>query len=128
MSRTQSRTQVRPSSDLPPKKWTWLSCFQLHLDRADIADGGVATGSVVEALDVGKDITFGFCPCFILPVVDEFSFESVEEALHRGIVIAVALAAHQCPEAGGLDHLAILRRGILGGFNRSSQRFKMRRR
>jgi len=42
-------------------------------------------------------------------VVDELGFERVEEALHQGIVVAVALAAHRSPEAGGLDHFAILR-------------------
>ncbi len=45
--------------------------------------------------------------------MDELGFERVEEALHRGIVIAVALAAHRGPEAGGLDHLAVILRGIL---------------
>src|SRR6516164_5557787 len=69
--------------DLPPKKWTGLSCFQLHLDRADIADGGVATRSIVEAFDVGKDIPCGFCPCCIVPVVDELGLERVKEALDR---------------------------------------------
>ena len=34
------------------KRWTGLSCFQLHLDRADVADGRVAPGSIVEAFDV----------------------------------------------------------------------------
>ena len=62
-----------------------------------------------------------------MPVMDELGFERVEEALHRGIVIAVALAAHRGLEAGGLDHFAIFRRGILGGFNRSSQHFSKRR-
>src|SRR5580700_970437 len=45
--------------------------------------------------------------------MDEFGFERVEEALHRGIVVAVGLAAHRGPEAGRLHQLAILRRGIL---------------
>src|SRR6516164_3306909 len=99
--------------DLPPKKWTGLSCFQLHLDRADIADGGVATRSIVEAFDVGKDIPCGFCPCCIVPVVDELGLERVKEALHRSIVIAVSLAAHRRSEAGGLHQLAVICRGIL---------------
>ena len=68
---------------------------------------------VVEAFDVGEDITSGFLPCCILPVMDELGLERVEEALHRGIVVAVGLAAHRGPEAGGLHRIAILRRGIL---------------
>ena len=51
----------------------------------------------------------GFCPCCVLPVMDEFAFERIEEALHRSIVIAVALTAHRGAEASGLDHLAVLR-------------------
>ena len=48
-----------------------------------------------------------------MPVMDELGFERVEEALHRGIVIAVALAAHRGLEAGGPDHLAVVLRSIL---------------
>jgi transposase InsO family protein len=73
----------------------------------------VTTSSVVEAFDVGKDVTFGFLSCCILTVMDEFGFERVEEALHRGIVVAVGLATHRGLEAGGLRHLAVVRRGIL---------------
>jgi len=73
----------------------------------------VTTGSIVEAFDVGKDITRGLCSGCILPVMNELGLERVEEALHRGIVVAVGLAAHRGPEAGGLHHLAVVRRGIL---------------
>jgi len=45
--------------------------------------------------------------------MDEFGFEGVEETLHRSIVVAVGLAAHRDLEAGGLHHLAVIRRGIL---------------
>src|SRR5260370_28813898 len=73
----------------------------------------MATRSIVKALDVGKDITSGFLTCCIMLVMDEFGFERVEEALHRSVVIAIGSAAHRGPEAGGLHHLAILRRGVL---------------
>jgi hypothetical protein len=36
---------------------------------------------------IGKDITCGFLPCCIMPVMDELGLESVEEAFHRGIVV-----------------------------------------
>jgi len=49
----------------------------------------------------------------IAAVLDKFSFERVEEALHRGIVVAVGLAAHRDLKAGGLRHLAVVPRGIL---------------
>ena len=48
-----------------------------------------------------------------IAVIDEFCFQRVKEALHRGIIIAVGLAAHRGSEAGGLDHFAIVCRGIL---------------
>ena len=49
---------------------------------------------VIEAFDVGKDVTFGFLSCGIAAAMDKFSFERVEETLHRGIVVAVGLATH----------------------------------
>src|SRR5262249_8267243 len=55
--------------------------------------------AVVEALDVGKDITPGFLTYCILLVMDEFGFDGVEKALHRSIVIAISPAAHRGPEA-----------------------------
>jgi len=54
----------------------------------------MAAGSVVEAFDVGEDITFGFLPCCILSMVDQLGLERVKEALHRGVVVAVGFAAH----------------------------------
>jgi hypothetical protein len=42
--------------------------------------------SIVEALDMGKYVTGGFCPCCIAPVMDELGLEDVKEAFHRGIV------------------------------------------
>jgi hypothetical protein len=56
-----------------------------HLDRAEISDGRVATRSIVKDLDVSKDITPGLLTCCIVLVMDEFSFERVEEALHRAL-------------------------------------------
>ena len=81
----------------------------------------MAPRSIIESFDVSKDITSGFLTCCIMLVMDEFGFERVEEALHRSVVIAIGLAAHRSPKAGGLYHLAILRRGVLGGFKWSSQ-------
>jgi len=48
-----------------------------------------------------------------MPAMDELGFEGVGEALHRGIVIAVAFAAHRGLETGRLEHLAVILRGIL---------------
>jgi hypothetical protein len=50
--------------------------------------------TIVEALDEGEYVTLRFGPCRVLAMVDELRFEGVEEALHRGVVEAVGLAAH----------------------------------
>src|SRR5262249_27547824 len=60
-----------------------------------VASSGRSIGSVAKELG----------PCCIVPAVDELRLERVKEALHRSIVIAVALAAHRRPEAGGLHQL-----------------------
>src|SRR5882672_2329762 len=31
--------EIHEKDDLPPKKWTGLSCFSLHIDRTDVSDG-----------------------------------------------------------------------------------------
>src|SRR3954454_16065039 len=82
-------------------------------DRADVADGGMAPRSIVETFDVGEDVASGVLPCCIVLVMDELGLERVEETLHRGIVVAIGLAAHGGLEAGGLQRIAILRRSIL---------------
>lgn len=51
-------------------------------------------GSIVEALDKGKDIALSLGTGLVLAMMDELGLEGVEEALHRGIVLAVGLAAH----------------------------------
>ena len=58
--------------------------------------------------------------CRVDLVVDALDFERVEEALHRGVVEAVALAAHgrRYPSRG--KDLAIAVGSVLGGLNRSS--------
>jgi hypothetical protein len=49
---------------------------------------------VVKDLDKGKQIVPGFGPGEITTVMDTLGLELAEEALHRGIVIAAARAAH----------------------------------
>ena len=70
-------------------------------------------GSIVEAFDEGKNIALGFCSCRVFPVMDELGLEGVEEALHRGVVEAVGLAAHRGGDAGGPQDVAVITRGIL---------------
>src|SRR5215208_2971723 len=70
-------------------------------------------GSIVEAFDVGKNIALGLFSCCVFPVMDELGLEGVEEALHRGVVVAISLAAHRGLDSGGPQAPAIVVCGIL---------------
>ena len=65
------------NDDLPPKLWTALGCHLLHLDRADVSDGRMKPGPIIEAFYEGEDVTPGVRPRRILTVMDELRFESV---------------------------------------------------
>src|SRR5215203_3050318 len=102
LPRWPRRAALGGHADLPPNLWTGLGCRLLHLDRADVADGRMKPGPIIEALDEGEDVAPGVCPRRILTVMDELRFESVKEALHRCIVEAVSFAAHRSGHAGGV--------------------------
>ena len=87
--------------DLPPNQWTGLSRSALGVGWTDIAQGRVQATGIVEALDVLEQIAPGLVAGSVDPVVDPLGLQRVEEALHRGVVPAVALAAH-----GGGDPLS----------------------
>jgi len=70
-------------------------------------------GSIVEAFDEGKNIAFGLCSCRVFPVMDELGLKGVEEALHRGIIVAVSLAAHRGLDSDRLQARAIVVCGVL---------------
>jgi hypothetical protein len=74
---------------------------------------------VVEALDEGEDIALGLGAGLVVPMMNEFGLQGMEEALHRGIVVAIGFAAHRWGDAGAGEGVAIGVRGILGGFKRS---------
>jgi hypothetical protein len=40
-------------------------------------------------------------------VMDELGLQGVEEALHRGVVVAIGLAAHRCGDGGARESIAI---------------------
>ena len=58
-------------------------------------------GSIVKALDEGEDIALGLGTGFVMAMMDEFGLQGMEEAFHRGIVVAIGPAAHRCGDAGG---------------------------
>src|SRR5665213_4113181 len=73
----------------------------------------MAPGSVVEALDVGKDIALGFSAGGVLPVMHALGLERVEETFHRRVVVAVALAAHRGGDSTDGQSRPIVMGGIL---------------
>ena len=59
----------------------------------------MAAGAVVERLDVVEDGGAGFAPGGEVAAMNQFIFQAAPERFHRGIVVAVALAAHRGDEA-----------------------------
>jgi len=86
--------------DLPSKKWTGLGRQSLGMSWAEITQGRVQAAGIVEAFDVLKQITSGVGSSGVNPMVDALGFEGVKETLHRGVVEAIALAAHRRRDAG----------------------------
>ena len=70
-------------------------------------------GSVVEALDEGKDIALGLGAGLVVAMMNEFGLQAVEEAFHRGIIIAIGLAAHRCDHASSAECVAVGSCGIV---------------
>ena len=58
------------------------------------------SAGIVEALDVLEQIAPGLVAGGVNPVVDALGLEGVEEAPHRGLVPAVARAAHRGRDGG----------------------------
>ena len=54
--------------------------------------------AVVKKIDILGDLRHRLAPRLVAPMVNELGLQGAEEALHRGVVVAVAFAAH-----GGFD-------------------------
>src|SRR5947209_2928503 len=63
--------------------------------------------TIVEDLDVLEDVAPGLIAGLIVTMMDQFSLQAVEEALHGGVVPAVAFAAHRTHHAV-LDQLLLI--------------------
>lgn len=63
--------------------------------------------SVVKALDEGKDIALGLGASLVVAMMNELGLQGMEEAFHRGIVVAIGLSAHRCGNAGSGESVAI---------------------
>jgi hypothetical protein len=95
--------------------------MQLERGWGKVAQLGVPPLSVVKDFDVLPDFANCFVPCSVVPMVNEFSFESAEETLHRSVIPAVALAAHRREDAELLKQLAITFLSTTGSHGRSDE-------
>jgi len=101
---------------------TGLCGFAVCLLRSDVADSGVDPPPIVVAFDVREQITPRGLAIWVVALMDEFGFQGAEEAFHRRVVPAICLAAHRLDDRVGLQDVAVVAGGVLGGFKRSSQR------
>jgi len=69
--------------------------------------------TVVENLDVFKDIQSGLGPGGILPMKNQLSFEGAKETFDRGIVITVTFAAHTSHHPSSCQQSLVLIAGVL---------------
>ena len=81
---------------------------------------------VVEAFDVVEDGGAGLVAGGGAGPVQEFGLEGGEERLGYGVVVGVASASHRHRDAGLLAAGPERSRGVLGGFNRSSQHLRVK--
>ena len=82
------------------KKWTRLMSRRLlKLGRAEIAQGGMQTLRLYQTSMYSKivGLRFGFGR---KGLIGTLSFQGGEEALHGGIIITIARAAHAHPALG----------------------------
>jgi transposase len=101
-------------ADLPPFGWTRLACQSLlGLLRCDVPERGMDPLPIVVALHIREEVTPGLVLGRPLPLVHEFHLQGVKEALHRGIIIAVAGPAHRGLHPGPREELPVLTRGVL---------------
>lgn len=73
----------------------------------------MATGAVVEGLDVIEDRGTGVSPGGEVTTMNEFIFQATPERFHRGVIVAVAAAAHRGDEAVVGERGTIIGTGIL---------------
>ena len=77
--------------------------------------------TVVEQLDVLRDLAASLCTGLVAPVMYQLILQRPPDTLHRRVVIAIALPAHGGNHAELPQLILIVVGTILGGFNRSTQ-------
>ena len=79
----------------------------------EVSEGTVASATVIEALDVRKDLASGVLARWEASAIDAFDFQRTKERFHRGIIVAAAFATHAGNDTLSLEQLAVSRAGIL---------------
>jgi len=87
--------------------------FLFVLGRALIAQARVSSFSIVPHFDELEDLSAGVLSSTEAVAVNELLLQRREEAFHRGVVPAVALAAHADHAAGLGEHFLIVRTRVL---------------
>ena len=108
-------------TDLPPESVDTSECgvdgcfaqTVLKVHGRVITERAVEPLSVVEDLDVPEDFAFRFGARGEDPILNEFAFERGPEALHPGVVVAVARPAHAGHHAVAAQQLAVRLAGVL---------------
>src|SRR5260370_39083192 len=80
---------------------------------ASIAEGAVQALAVVKDFDVIEERLADLIGVLESAPVDQLQFERAPEGLHRGVVVAVGLAAHRGNHLRGSQRLARLLSGFL---------------
>jgi hypothetical protein len=67
------------------------SCV-LGRDWAFVAESGVPSAGVVEAVDVGFDVSYSLASGFVNRALDQLGFDGSKHSFDHGVVIAIAFA------------------------------------
>src|SRR5271168_3667733 len=93
----------------------------LELLRAEIAQSGMETASVVDVVDEPWKVLGDVGEGFVGHRIDGFDLERLHEALGLGVVIGIASAPHRADKAAAKQGFPIGLSGVLGGFRWLSQ-------
>jgi hypothetical protein len=73
---------------------TDLGHLSFGLFWGPVSESGVDPPTVIVALDIREEVSSRILSRWPSPLVGEFDLQRVEEAFHRGIIIAASRAAH----------------------------------
>jgi hypothetical protein len=86
-----------------------------------IPEAGVPPLSVIEDLDVLRDLAPCLLTGLVVPVIHQFVLQRAPKTFHRSIIVAVTSPTHGRGHATLADLILIGLGAIQGGFNRSTQ-------